>query len=46
MILKKFKEEMLERKQHLAFRLEKIYFVKQHSSEVYATLLQSRSDHL
>jgi hypothetical protein len=37
--LKKFKEEMFERKQQLAFRLEKIYFVKRHSGDVFKSLL-------
>jgi hypothetical protein len=37
---------MFERKQQLAFRLEKIYFVKKHSSDVFKSLLQSRSDAL
>lgn len=44
--LKKFKEEMFERKQQLAFRLEKIYFVKRHSGDVFKCLLQSRLDAL
>ena len=37
--LKKFKEEMFERKQQLTFRMEKIYFVKKHSGNVFKSLL-------
>ena len=39
MTLKKFKEDMYERKQQLAFRLDKIYFVKKHSNDVFKSLL-------
>ena len=38
--LKKFKEEMYERKQQLAFRLDKIYFLKKHSNDVFNQLLK------
>jgi uncharacterized pyridoxamine 5'-phosphate oxidase family protein len=33
---------MLERKQQLAFRMDKIYFLKRHSNEVYKHLQKSR----
>ncbi|TNV74046.1 hypothetical protein FGO68_gene7735 [Halteria grandinella] len=39
--LKKFKEDMFERKQQLAFRLDKIYFLKKHSTDVFRQLLKS-----
>jgi len=32
---KRFKEELIERKQSLAFKLSKIYCVKKHSKNVY-----------
>lgn len=46
MTLKKFKEEIYERKQQLAFRLEKIYFVKKYSSDVFKSLLRSGAEAL
>jgi hypothetical protein len=42
--LKKFKEDMFERKQQLAFRLDKIYFLKKHSNDVFRQLLTSGGD--
>lgn len=44
--LKKFKEEMFERKHQLAFRLDKIYFLKKHSNDVFKQLTKSGFDQL
>ncbi len=38
MKFKRFKEEMLQRKQTLAFKMQKIYFLKRHSRKVYEQL--------
>eukprot|EP00347_Sterkiella_histriomuscorum_P017474 403349224 len=38
----RFKEEMVERKQSLAFKLQKIYFVQKHSQNVYHSLLAGK----
>ncbi len=37
---------MLERKRQLAFRLDKIYFLKKHSNDVFKQLLDSGIDAL
>lgn len=39
----RFKEEMVERKQQLAFKLSKIYFIKKHSANVYKSLLKPKT---
>lgn len=36
---KRFKQEMTERKDQLAFKLAKIYFVKKHSRKIYKSLV-------